>query len=109
MKDETINGLKKLFEAYNSVKLTTQEKLSIVKELRSKGYKYAEICEVTKINKGQISQMLNDKPAIKSFNFYEWIDKGFSNIKDENVPLTAKYKMYIEVLILKLTRIRNKK
>ena len=105
----TESGLRKLFNAYNSVKLSTDEKKSIVKDLKLKGYNLSEISDITKINKGQISQIINNKEYnTKNFNFYEFIEIGCKNLKNVNkIPLTTSQKIQIDLLILSLVRIKG--
>lgn len=109
-----MNNKKLILESLNKLnnaQLTKDERNAILKELRMSNYKLSEISEVMKLSKGRISQIKNNteinKP--KSFDFYTWLEIGATKLCDKDtIPLTDKQKREVEILILKLKRIRGK-
>ena len=110
MNNETLNGLKKLFESYENTKLSVKERKSIVQTLKKEGFSIPEISDITKINRGLVYQMAENKQYPQkphTFDFYSWLEEGFQKIKADNIPLSHGQKMQLDVLILKLKRIRG--
>jgi len=107
MNQNLLSSLKKIYDA----QLTYTEKYAIIQELNIKEVKPAEISKITGMSKGRISQIKNNaeinKP--KSFDFYIWLEIGATKLCDKDtIPLTDKQKREVEILILKLKRIRGK-
>ena len=106
MNQNLLSSLKKIYDA----QLTYTEKYAIIQELNIKEVKPAEISKITGMSRGRISQIKNaeiNKP--KSFDFYTWLKIGATKLCDKDTtPLTDKQKREVEILILKLKRIRGK-
>ena len=105
MNEQLKSSLKKIYDA----QLTKREKYAIIKELHLKGVGLTEISEITKLSKGRASQVYNEvdvnKP--KSFDFYTWLDLGYKNVKNHDVPLSDFQKRQLDILLLNLTKLRR--
>ena len=114
MNQNLLSSLKKIYDA----QLTYTEKYAIIQELNIKEVKPIEISKITGMSKGRISQIKNAEinkireiqhPKPECFDFYTWLEIGATKLCDKDtIPLTDKQKREVEILILKLKRIRGK-
>ena len=104
MKRLILSSLNKL----NSAQLTKEERDAVIQELRNAHYKISDVAKAMKVSKGRVSQITSGYDhAVQKFSFYRWLSES-EEIKDIDIPLTDKQKREVEILILKLKRIRGK-
>ena len=103
MNQNLLSSLNKI----NNAQLTKDERDAVIQELRSNHYKISDVAKAMKLSKGRISQIEHGYTcATTPFIFYRWLSEA-DEIKDLNIPLTDAQKKDVDLLILKLTKIRN--
>ena len=92
----------------NSAQLTREERDAVIQELRDAHYKISDVAKAMKLSKGRISQIEHGYTcATTPFSIYRWIQEGFDNIKVEAIPLTDAQKRNIDIIQLRLYKIRG--
>jgi len=106
MNQNLLSSLNKI----NNAQLTKDERDAVIQELRSNHYKISDVAKAMKLSKGRISQIEHGYTcATTPFSIYRWIQEGLDNIKDTDIPMTQAQKRDVDILLLRLNKIRNMK